>query len=102
MRPLIITAFISVDGVMEAPGGEDGYRNSGWTFQDIEFVPEAYEIKGSAGSPAFVKQRGLVVTDPFRTLALDAIKRDRLLVPTALGAMAPPTEELRVPATLAP
>jgi dihydrofolate reductase len=45
MRQLIITAFMSLDGVMEAPGGEPGYRNSGWTFKDIEFVPEAYEIK---------------------------------------------------------
>ena len=46
MRPLIVTAFVSVDGVMEAPGGESGYRNSGWTFKDIDFDPAAYEIKG--------------------------------------------------------
>jgi dihydrofolate reductase len=46
MRTLISTAFVSLDGVVEAPGGEPGYRNSGWTFKDIEFVPEAYEIKG--------------------------------------------------------
>jgi len=46
MRPLIVTTFVSLDGVMEAPGGEAGYRNSGWTFKDVEFVPEAYEIKG--------------------------------------------------------
>ena len=46
MRNLIVTAFVSLDGVMEAPGGEPGYRNTGWTFKDIEFDPEAYEIKG--------------------------------------------------------
>ncbi|MCX4098493.1 dihydrofolate reductase family protein [Nocardia sp. alder85J] len=46
MRTLISTAFISLDGVVEGPGGEPGYRNSGWTFKDIEFAPEAYEIKG--------------------------------------------------------
>ncbi|MEV0993117.1 dihydrofolate reductase family protein [Streptomyces sp. NPDC049949] len=46
MRTLISTAFTSLDGVVEAPGGEPGYRNSGWTFKDIEFVPEAFEIKG--------------------------------------------------------
>lgn len=46
MRTLISTAFISLDGVMEAPGGEPGHRSSGWTFKDIEFRPEAYEIKG--------------------------------------------------------
>ncbi|WP_018636119.1 dihydrofolate reductase family protein [Parafrankia elaeagni] len=46
MRTLIVTAFVSVDGVMEAPGGESGYRNTGWTFKDIDFDPAAYEIKG--------------------------------------------------------
>ncbi|MGP3926129.1 dihydrofolate reductase family protein [Streptomyces sp. 8N616] len=46
MRTLISTAFVSLDGVVEAPGGEPGYRNSGWTFKDIEFVEAAYEIKG--------------------------------------------------------
>ncbi|NHC16108.1 dihydrofolate reductase family protein [Motilibacter deserti] len=46
MRTLIVTSFVSLDGVVEAPGGEPGYRNSGWTFQDIEFDPAAYELKG--------------------------------------------------------
>lgn len=46
MRTLIVTAFTSVDGVMEAPGGEVGHRSSGWTFTDVVFDPAAYEIKG--------------------------------------------------------
>ena len=46
MRTLISSAFISLDGVVEGPGGEPGYRNSGWTFKAVDFVPEAYEIKG--------------------------------------------------------
>ncbi|HJC61174.1 MAG TPA: dihydrofolate reductase family protein [Candidatus Dietzia intestinigallinarum] len=46
MRTLIITAFISLDGVMEAPGGEEGYRNSGWTYKNVAFDPAAYELKG--------------------------------------------------------
>ncbi|AYJ49823.1 dihydrofolate reductase family protein [Rhodococcus sp. P1Y] len=46
MRTLIVTAFVSLDGVMEAPGGESGYRNAGWTFNEVEFDPAAYEIKG--------------------------------------------------------
>ena len=51
MRDLIITAFMSLDGVMEAPGGGD-YRNAGWTFKDIEFHEPAYEIKGREQSEA--------------------------------------------------
>lgn len=32
MKKLIVTEFISVDGVVEAPGGEAGYKHSGWVF----------------------------------------------------------------------
>jgi dihydrofolate reductase len=45
MRTLIVTAFVSLDGVMEAPGGEPGYRNAGWTFKDVPFDEAAYELK---------------------------------------------------------
>jgi dihydrofolate reductase len=45
MRTLIVTAFVSTDGVMEAPGGGD-HRSAGWTFNSVEFDPAAYEIKG--------------------------------------------------------
>lgn len=47
MRTLIATAFISLDGVMEAPGGEPGYRNTGWTTTSVPFDPAAYELKGN-------------------------------------------------------
>ncbi|MEU3017700.1 dihydrofolate reductase family protein [Nocardiopsis sp. NPDC007018] len=47
MRQLIVSAFVSVDGVMEAPGGEPGYRNSGWTVSSVEMDEAAYELKGS-------------------------------------------------------
>jgi dihydrofolate reductase len=30
MRTLIVSEFVSVDGVMEAPGGEPGYKHTGW------------------------------------------------------------------------
>jgi dihydrofolate reductase len=45
MRTLIVTAFVSADGVMEGPGGGD-YRNAGWTFNDVTFDEAAYELKG--------------------------------------------------------
>jgi dihydrofolate reductase len=46
VRTLIVTAFTSLDGVVEGPGGEPGYRNAGWTFRDVEFDPAVYELKG--------------------------------------------------------
>ncbi|GAB2824954.1 dihydrofolate reductase family protein [Actinocorallia aurea] len=65
MRTLISTAFISLDGVVEAPGGEPEYRNSGWTFKDIEFVPEAYEIKGREQEEATAMLLGRVSYEAF-------------------------------------
>ena len=45
MRPIVITTFISLDGVMDSPGGGD-HPHAGWTFKDVEFDEAAYEIKG--------------------------------------------------------
>jgi dihydrofolate reductase len=45
MRTLVTSHFISLDGVGEAPGGEPGYRHSGWTF-DVAEDPAVYEAKG--------------------------------------------------------
>jgi dihydrofolate reductase len=45
MRHIIVTEFISLDGVVEAPGGEEGYKHTGWTF-DIDEDPAMYEFKG--------------------------------------------------------
>ncbi|MET9774733.1 dihydrofolate reductase family protein [Streptomyces sp. NPDC006367] len=68
MRTLISTAFVSLDGVMEAPGGEPGYRNSGWTFKDVEFLPEAFEIKGREQKEAGALLLGRVSYQAFSTV----------------------------------
>jgi dihydrofolate reductase len=44
MRTVIVTEFISLDGVVEAPGGEQDYKHTGWTF-DIEEDPTMYDFK---------------------------------------------------------
>lgn len=49
MRTLISSAFVSLDGVVDSPGGgvpSKQHRSGGWTFRDLEFLPEAYEFKG--------------------------------------------------------
>ena len=65
MRTLIVTAFVSLDGVVEAPGGEAGYRNAGWTFKDIEFDAAAYEIKGREQEEAAAMMMGRVSYEAF-------------------------------------
>ena len=45
MGRIVISEFVSIDGVMEAPGGEPGYRHTGWVerFQDEEQVQYKFE-----------------------------------------------------------
>jgi dihydrofolate reductase len=33
MRKIVISEFVSLDGVMEDPGGAEGYVHGGWTFE---------------------------------------------------------------------
>ncbi|ANN17438.1 deaminase [Amycolatopsis orientalis] len=65
MRTLIATAFVSLDGVVEGPGGEPGYRNSGWTFNGIEFDEAAYELKGREQGEATAMLLGRVSYQAF-------------------------------------
>ncbi|MGW7202682.1 dihydrofolate reductase family protein [Streptomyces sp. NPDC054837] len=47
MRTLVYTGFMSLDGVLDSPGGpEEGHRSGGWVVKDLEFVPEAWALKG--------------------------------------------------------
>ena len=43
MRTLIVTEFITLDGVVEAPGGEPTHPHAGWTM--AYGVPELYAYK---------------------------------------------------------
>ena len=45
-RELVYTGFMSLDGVLDSPGGTaEGHRSGGWVM-DTEFVPEAFALKG--------------------------------------------------------
>ena len=45
MRPIVITEFITLDGIVDSPGGGE-HPHAGWTFKDVAFDEAAYEIKG--------------------------------------------------------
>jgi dihydrofolate reductase len=42
-RKIVVTEFLSLDGVMEDPGGAEGYAHGGWTFKYPD--PEGFEYK---------------------------------------------------------
>src|SRR5436305_14883316 len=43
MRRIVVTEFISLDGVVEDPGGAEGYKHGGWTFNFND--PEGMKYK---------------------------------------------------------
>jgi dihydrofolate reductase len=64
MRTLIVTEFITLDGIVDSPGGGDHPR-AGWTFKEVPFVEEAYEIKGREQDEAGAMLLGRVSYDEF-------------------------------------
>ncbi len=44
MGRIVVTEFISLDGVIEAPGGGEDYKHGGWTFE-VERGPEGDKFK---------------------------------------------------------
>jgi dihydrofolate reductase len=63
MGRVVVTEFVSMDGVMEAPGGEEGYKHTAWTF---EFPDEGqYEVKTKETYDAEVQLLGRVTYEGF-------------------------------------
>jgi dihydrofolate reductase len=44
MGKLIVTEFVTLDGVMEAPGGEPSHPHSGWVFDFMSPEQEQYKL----------------------------------------------------------
>jgi dihydrofolate reductase len=42
---LIVSEFVTLDGVMEAPGGEAGHPHSGWVFDFMSPEQEQYKLR---------------------------------------------------------
>jgi dihydrofolate reductase len=64
-RTLITTAFISLDGVVDSPGGEPDHRSTGWTFKDIPQDDASYEMKGTEQDEATAMMMGRVSYQAF-------------------------------------
>ena len=58
MGRIVVTEFISLDGVIEAPGGGEDYKHGGWTF-DIDRGDEGNQFKldETVGSAALLLGR---------------------------------------------
>ena len=50
MRKLFVTQFVTLDGVMEAPGGEPGHPHSGWVFDYMGEQQQDWKLKETLGT----------------------------------------------------
>jgi len=57
MGRIVVTEFVSLDGVMEAPGGEPGYAHSGWTMDVAGEDHFAYKLEELLESEALLLGR---------------------------------------------
>jgi dihydrofolate reductase len=58
MGRIVITEFVSLDGVMEAPGGGEEFKYGGWTFEiDRGDEGNAFKLEETMGSDALLLGR---------------------------------------------
>jgi dihydrofolate reductase len=57
MSRIVITEFVSLDGVMEDPGGAEGYEHGGWTFQFDQGEGSQFKLDEALGSDALLLGR---------------------------------------------
>jgi dihydrofolate reductase len=66
MGRIVVTEYISLDGVIEAPGGGESYKHEGWTF-DVERGEEGDKFKLDETLEAEVQLLGRVTYEVFAT-----------------------------------
>jgi dihydrofolate reductase len=57
MRKLIVSEFVTLDGVMEAPGGEPSHPHSGWVFDFMSKEQEQYKLEETLEAEALLLGR---------------------------------------------
>jgi dihydrofolate reductase len=57
MRRIVVTEFMSADGVIEDPGGAEGFRYGGWTFKFNDEEGMKYKLDETLGHDALLLGR---------------------------------------------
>ena len=57
MRKLIVSEFMTLDGVMEAPGGEASHPHTGWVFDFMTPEQERYKLEETIGAESLLLGR---------------------------------------------
>jgi dihydrofolate reductase len=57
MATIIVTEFVSLDGVMEDPGGAEDFRYGGWTFEIDRGEGDAFKLEETMATDALLLGR---------------------------------------------
>ena len=57
MARIVVTEFVSVDGVMEDPGGAEDFKYGGWTFEFDRGEGDKFKLEETMGSEALLLGR---------------------------------------------
>jgi dihydrofolate reductase len=57
MRQLIVSEFVTLDGVMEAPGGEPTHPHTGWVFDFLSQEQDRYKLQETLDAEALLLGR---------------------------------------------
>jgi dihydrofolate reductase len=57
MGRIVVTEFVSLDGVMEAPGGGEDYKHGGWTFEIDRGEGDKFKLDETLESDALLLGR---------------------------------------------
>ena len=57
MKPIVVSEFVTLDGVMEAPGGEPSHPHSGWVFDYLGQEQERYKLQETLDAEALLLGR---------------------------------------------
>ena len=57
MGRIVVTEFVSVDGVMEDPGGVEGFEHGGWAFETVRGEGEQFKLEEARDSDALLLGR---------------------------------------------
>jgi dihydrofolate reductase len=66
MGRVVVTEFVSVDGVFEDPGGAEGYEHGGWSFK-FDAGEDFFAFKGAELEAADAQLLGRVTYEGFAT-----------------------------------
>src|SRR6266480_6758165 len=57
MGRIVVTEFVSLDGVMEAPGGGEDYKHGGWTFEIDRGEGDKFKLEETLDTDALLLGR---------------------------------------------